>query len=54
MKLTHIYLAVIGLLMYNVFLIHRDEKMFKAYYKETARQEFCKSITQPHPNCTQK
>jgi hypothetical protein len=48
MKTTHIFLAFIGILMYNIFLIQRDEKMYKSYYKETAKQEYCK---QPHPEC---
>jgi len=51
MKTTHIFLAFIGILMYNVFLIQRDEKLFKSYYKETAKQEYCKQLPQPHPDC---
>jgi endonuclease I len=31
MKTTHIFLVVMGILMYNVFLIHRDKQMFEAY-----------------------
>jgi len=52
MKTTYIFLAVIGILMYNVFLIQRDEKMFKTFYKETAKEQYCKSLPQPHPDCT--
>jgi len=45
MKLTHIYLAVIGLLMYNVFLIHRDKNMFEAY------DLTCSQLPKGHPDC---
>jgi len=31
MKTTYIFLAFIGLLMYNVFLIQRDQRMFEGY-----------------------
>jgi hypothetical protein len=31
MKTSYIFLAFIGILMYNVFLIQRDQKMFEAY-----------------------
>jgi len=40
MKTTHIFLAVIGILMYNMFLIQRDEKMFKSYYHQKSQMEY--------------
>ena len=43
-RTTYIFLAVIGILMYNTFLIHRDNKLMKAYDAACAQQ--------PHnPNC---
>jgi hypothetical protein len=52
MKLRYILIAVATIVVYNIFLIQRDEKLFKSYYKETAKQEYCKSLPQPHPDCT--
>ena len=43
MKIPYILLAVISILLYNVFLIQRDQKLFEAYDKLCA--------TQSHPNC---
>lgn len=45
MKTTYIFLAVIGILMYNAFLIQRDDKLMKAY--DTA----CAQLPHPHPDC---
>lgn len=45
MKPTYIFLAFIGILMYNVFLIQRDQKLFEAYDKA------CATLPQPHPDC---
>lgn len=45
MRTTYIFLAFIGILMYNVFLIQRDQKMFEAYDKA------CATLPQPHPDC---
>ena len=43
MKVTYIFLAFIGILMYNTVLAHRDAKLFEAY------DQIC--ATQSHPNC---
>jgi hypothetical protein len=43
MKVTYIFLAFIGILMYNVALAHRDAKLFKVY------DQIC--ATQSHSNC---
>jgi hypothetical protein len=44
MKTTYIFLAVIGILMYNGMLAKRDQELFKAYDRACAQQ--------PHnPNC---
>jgi len=41
---TYVFLAFIGILMYNGMLIQRDKQLFKAYDKACA--------SQPHnPNC---
>jgi hypothetical protein len=45
MKTSYIFLAVIGILMYNVFLIQRDQKMFNAYDKA------CAELPKGHPDC---
>ena len=42
------FLAMIG---WNVFLIQRDEKLYKAYYKETAKEQYCASLKVWHPDC---
>lgn len=45
MKTSYIFLGVIGILMYNMFLIQRDQKMFDAYDRA------CAQLPQPHPDC---
>ena len=43
-NVTFIFLAFIGILMYNGMLIQRDQQLFKAYDQACANQ--------PHnPNC---
>jgi len=44
MKTSYIFLAVIGILMYNVVLIKRDQKMFDGYDKMTAKEHYCSQI----------
>jgi len=44
MKTTYIFLAFIGILMYNAILANRDSQMFKAYDKMCAEQP-------ANPNC---
>jgi predicted SAM-dependent methyltransferase len=45
MKTTYIFLAFIGILMYNVALAKRDQQLFKAY------DAVCQQLPQPHPDC---
>jgi hypothetical protein len=45
MKTSYIFLAFIGILMYNVFLAQRDQKMFDAY------DQACAELSKPHPDC---
>lgn len=45
MKTSYIFLGVIAIIMYNGFLIKRDQKMFEAYDK------VCSELSQPHPDC---
>jgi hypothetical protein len=45
MKTSYIFLGVVGILMYNVFLIQRDQKLFNAYDKA------CAELPKPHPDC---
>jgi len=44
MKITYIFLGVIAMLMWQAFLIQRDDKLFKAYYHEKAKVEQQKLI----------
>lgn len=46
MKTSYIFLAFIGILMYNVFLAQRDAKMFDAYDRA------CAQLPQGHPDCS--
>lgn len=39
MKTTYIFLGVIAVLLYNVFLIQRDQKMFEVYDHQQAQQQ---------------
>jgi hypothetical protein len=43
MKVSYIYLGVIAILMWNGFIIQRDQKLFKAY-------DACTQFTH-HPDC---
>jgi hypothetical protein len=45
MKTTYIFLAFIGILMYNVALAKRDHELFKAY------DQACAALPKPHPDC---
>jgi hypothetical protein len=45
MKVTYIFLAFIGILMYNAVIAKRDVELFKAY------DTVCASLPQPHPDC---
>jgi hypothetical protein len=44
MKTSYIFLAFIGILMYNAFLAQKDKKMLEAYDKICAEQV-------SNPNC---
>lgn len=45
MKKSYWFLAVIAVLMYNGFLIKRDQKMFDAYDRA------CAELPTGHPDC---
>lgn len=45
MKVTYIFLAFIGILMYNAAIAKRDVKLFEAY------DNVCASLPAPHPDC---
>lgn len=56
MNLSPKYIATFVLLAFamlgwNAFLITRDDKLFKAYYKQTAMQEYCEQLKTWHPDC---
>ena len=51
MKTSYIFFAVIGILMYNVFLIQRDQKMFDGYDKMNAKEHYCSQLKVTHPDC---
>jgi len=42
---TYVFLAFIGILMYNSMLIKRDTELFKAYDKA------CAELPKYHPDC---
>ena len=44
-KIAFVFFAVIGMLMYQSFLVQRDQKMFNAYDK------VCAELPKPHPDC---
>jgi hypothetical protein len=48
---TYIFLAFIAILGWNAFLTQRDDKLFDAYDKQTAKQEYCKQLKVWHPDC---
>ena len=45
MKLSYMILAVAAILVYNIFLIQRDQKMFEAY------DQACAELPTGHPDC---
>jgi len=45
MKTSYWFLAVIAILMWNGFLIKRDQKMFEAYDRA------CAELPTGHPDC---
>jgi len=47
----YILLGVFAILGWNIFLIQRDDKLFKAYYHETAKEQYCASLKVWHPDC---
>lgn len=47
-QISYIFLAFIGILMWNGFIIQRDKKMFDAYDRACAEQP------QSHPHCRLK
>jgi hypothetical protein len=51
MKLPYIVLAAGAILVYNVFLIQRDQKMFEGYDKMTAKEHYCSQLKVWHPDC---
>ena len=52
MKVSYIFLAFIGILMYNAFLINRDQKMFDGYRDHmNAKEHYCAQLNTWHPDC---
>jgi hypothetical protein len=51
--ITYIFLAFIGILMWNGFIIQRDQQLFKAY-DQRQQQIACSQLPQPHPDCPAK
>lgn len=45
MKVSYIFLAFIGILMYNAALAQRDAELFKAY------DTVCATLPLNHPDC---
>lgn len=44
-------LAVFAMFGWNAFLVIRDNKMFDAYYKQTAKDAYCEQLKVWHPDC---
>lgn len=44
-------LAVFAMFGWNAFLVIRDNKMFDAYYKQTAKDAHCEQLKVWHPDC---
>jgi hypothetical protein len=40
--ITYFFIAFIGILGWNVFLIQRDDAMYKAYYRQQAMENLKK------------
>jgi hypothetical protein len=49
--LGYFMVALLASLGWNVFLIQRDQEMFKAYHQPTPKEKFCKQQAQWHPDC---
>jgi len=39
------------MLGWQAFLITRDNKMFKSYYQETPKEQYCAQLKVWHPDC---
>lgn len=66
-QISYIFLAFIAILMWNAFLIKRDDNLYKAYYRQQAienlkrspsdqityspKERFCQSQAKWHPDC---
>jgi len=46
------FIALLGLMLgWNAFIIQRDQKLFKLYYHESAKEQYCASLKTWHPDC---
>jgi len=45
---TILFGAMLG---WQAFLITRDNKMFKSYYRETPKEQYCAELKVWHPDC---
>lgn len=50
-NVTYIFLAFIGILMWNGWTIQRDKKLFEAYNQPTPKEQYCKQQAGWHPDC---
>lgn len=53
-QITYIFLAFIGILMWNVLLIQRDNKMFEDYDRMNVKEHTCTELKTFHPDCKLK
>ena len=55
-NIVYLVLVVLSLIGYNAWLIQRDDKMFDAYYRQTAKENLCSSLSPSHfhPDCNVK
>lgn len=44
-EISFVFLAFIGILMWNAFLIQRDDALYKSYYKQQAIENLKRPLT---------
>jgi len=50
-EVSFIFLAFIGVLMWNGFIIKRDKELFDAYNQPTPKERYCMQQAKWHPDC---
>jgi hypothetical protein len=51
-NISFVLLAIVGMVGYNIFLSHRDHKLFESYYgTSTPHEQACEQLKTWHPDC---